>query len=253
MEEITLMIADSSGEFCSGLRAYLRQLGGFRVVATASDGEEALRLLTQLKPKMLVLDLMLPKRDGLSILKVIRAQGDMPITVATTGFLSTYVSVAAGNLGVRYVMRKPCDLSVLADRLEELRTEQRYDTVQPVCFDRNRIEQMVSESLCQIGVPAHLKGYQYLREAILTAIADPDTVHAITKILYPHVAKVFLTNANRVERDIRHAIDLAWARGDRDAFRLLFHIRRKPTNSELIAVIADKLLLQIKGSKVSNF
>ena len=253
MEEVSLLIADSSLEFCGGLRAYLQQLGGFHVVGVAADGEEALRMIMQLRPKMLVLDLMLPKRDGLSVLKMISAQEDMPITVATSSFLSAYVASAAAGFGVRYVMRKPCDLAVLADRLAELRLEQSCDLPDMRCLDACGIERMVAESLCQIGVPAHIKGYKYLRQAIMAVIENAQMIDAVTKVLYPHVAKVFGTSANRVERDIRHAIDLAWERGDREAFRRLFNIRRKPTNSELIAMIADKLLLQIKGRKASNF
>lgn len=253
MKEISLLIADSNPSFCSGLCAHLQRIGGFRVVGIAADGDEAVSMFTRLQPKMLVVDLMLPKRDGLSVLKSISAQGDMPITVATTAFLSTYISSAVGNLGVRYVMRKPCDFGVLADRLEELRMEQYSAVPGGQSFMSNNTERMVANALGEIGVPAHIKGYKYLREAIVTVTNDPDAINAVTKVLYPHVAKVYGTSANRVERDIRHAIDLAWTRGDRDALRILFNIRRKPTNSELIAIIADKLLLQIKGSKVSNF
>ena len=223
------------------------------MVGIASDGEEALRMIAGLRPKMLVLDLMMPKRDGLSVLKAIAAQEDLPITVATTSFLSTYVSSAAGNLGVRYVMRKPCDLAVLADRLEELRLE-RYNGIPELRrFDENSVEQVVTETLCQLGVPAHTKGYRYLREAIILAMEDRSAIDAVTKVLYPHVAKVCGSSANRVERDIRHAINLAWVRGNRDAFRILLNLRRKPTNSELIALIADKINLQSNRGRVSNF
>jgi len=253
MEEMTVLIADSSREFCGALKEKLRQLGQFRVVGVASDGEDAIRMLEQLQPQMLILDLMLPKRDGLSVLKYSTTLEEAPVTVATTNFLSPFVSVAAGNLGVHYIMRKPCDVTAVADRMEELRLERREAEPQRLRFDRNSIERMVSETLCEIGIPAHIKGYKYLREAIITAMDNTEAVTAVTKVLYPHVAKVFKTSANRVERDIRHAIDLAWIRGDRDAFRLLLNIRRKPTNSELIATIADKLLLHIKQRKASGF
>jgi len=253
MEEVSLLIADSSSEFCGGLGAYLQRIGGFHVVGVATDGEEAIRMITHLRPKMLVLDLMLPKRDGLGVLKAISALEEMPVTVATSGFLSAYVADAAGSLGVRYVMRKPCDLSVLADRLEELRLEQRNGLPNLHWLDSYGTERMVAEVLFEIGVPPHIKGYKYLREAILAAMDNAQMIDAVTKVLYPHVAKVFGTSANRVERDIRHAIDLAWVRGDREAFRRLFNIRRKPTNSELIAMVADKLLLQRRGSRVSGY
>ena len=254
---ITVFIADGAEEFCSGLSAALQRAGGFQVVGTAGDGEQAIRMITEKKPEVLVLDLMLSKQDGISVLKAIAAMERRPITLATSAFLTEYVSSAAANLGVRYLMLKPCDMTALVERLEEIRGG---ESLRPAIRrnDKTSIETMVTGIIHEIGVPAHIKGYQYLREAIIIAVNDMDVINAITKVLYPQVAKTFQTTPSRVERAIRHAIEVAWDRGDLDTLQRFFgytvsNTKGKPTNSEFIALIADKLQLQLKSSEVANF
>ena len=253
----TVFIADSAEDFCANLTAQLQQVEGFQVVGCAYDGEQALRRITELKPQILVLDLMLSKRDGISILKALNASDRRPITLATSGFVTEYVASAAANLGVRYLMLKPCDMTALVERLEEIRgVGQRAGA--PRRNDKAGIESMVTGIIHEIGVPAHIKGYQYLREAIIIAVNDMDVINAITKVLYPQVAKTFQTTPSRVERAIRHAIEVAWDRGDLDTLQRFFgytvsNTKGKPTNSEFIALIADKLQLQLKSSEVANF
>ena len=254
----TVLIADSAEEFCSGLSAALQRAGGFQVIGTASDGEQAIRMILERKPEILVLDLMLSKQDGLSVLKTISGMERKPITLATSAFLTEYVSSAAANLGVRYLMLKPCDMAAVVDRLEEIRGGEslRFPSVRR--NDKTSIETMVTNIIHEIGVPAHIKGYQYLREAIIIAVGDMDVINAITKVLYPQVAKTFQTTPSRVERAIRHAIEVAWDRGDLDTLQRFFgytvsNTKGKPTNSEFIALIADKLQLQLKSSEVANF
>jgi len=254
----TVMIADNAEEFCSGLSAALRRAEGFQVVAIVNDGEQAIRMVTERKPDILVLDLMLAKQDGLSVLKAISAMEHRPVTLATSRFITDYVATAAANLGVRYLMLKPCDMSVLVERLEEIRGGEEYATGSKNRMDPTNIESMVTGIIHEIGVPAHIKGYQYLREAIIIAVNDMDVINAITKVLYPQVAKTFQTTPSRVERAIRHAIEVAWDRGDLDTLQRFFgytvsNTKGKPTNSEFIALIADKLQLQLKSSKVANF
>ena len=259
MEHATkVFIADSAEEFTSALSAALQRADGFQVVGTAADGEQALRQLEETKPDILVLDLMLSKRDGLGVLKAMERWDRKPITLATTAFVSPYVSTASAGLGVRYLMMKPCDLPTLVERLEELRCDQpqrRPDKRRP---DKTTIESMVTGIIHEIGVPAHIKGYQYLREAIIIAVNDMDVINAITKVLYPQVAKTFQTTPSRVERAIRHAIEVVWDRGDLDTLQRFFgytvsNTKGKPTNSEFIALIADKLQLQLKSAEVTNF
>ena len=258
MEHATsIFIADSAEEFCSGLIAQLQRAGGFQIAGTANDGELAIRMITEKKPDILVLDLMLSKQDGISVLKALDRMERKPVTLATSGFVTEYVANAAANLGVRYLMLKPCDMNAVAERLEEIRDGENLRM--PIRrTDKTSIETLVTGIIHEIGVPAHIKGYQYLREAIIIAVNDMDVINAITKVLYPQVAKTFQTTPSRVERAIRHAIEVAWDRGDLDTLQRFFgytvsNTKGKPTNSEFIALIADKLQLQLKSSEVANF
>ena len=254
----TVVIADNTEEFCAGLSAALQQAGGFQIVGTATDGEQAIRLVSERKPDVLVLDLMLPKRDGISVLRTVAAMEKRPVTLATSGFVTDFVASTASNLGVRYLMLKPCDMTALVERLQEIRGGESQRKVLSRRPDKTSIETMVTGIIHEIGVPAHIKGYQYLREAIIIAVGDMDVINAITKVLYPQVAKTFQTTPSRVERAIRHAIEVAWDRGDLDTLQRFFgytvsNTKGKPTNSEFIALIADKLQLQLKSSEVANF
>ena len=256
--QTTVMIADNTEEFCTGLANALQRTEGFRVVGTANDGEQAVRMIEEKQPQILVLDMMLAKRDGIGVLKAISVMERRPKVLATSGFMTEYVASAAANLGVQYLMLKPCDMTALTERLEELRGGQNQKLPQNRPSGKPNIEAMVTSIIHEIGVPAHIKGYQYLREAIIIAVNDMDVINAITKVLYPQVAKAFQTTPSRVERAIRHAIEVAWDRGDLDTLQRFFgytvsNTKGKPTNSEFIALIADKLQLQLKGSQVANF
>ena len=254
----TVLIADSSEEFSGALGLLLQKKEGFQVIGTAGDGEQAVRLVTERKPDILVLDLMLAKKDGLAVLKAINNLEKKPVTVATSGFVSDYVAQAAAGLGVRYLMLKPCDMTALTERLEELRQGEGSKQLSVGSKNAPNIQAMVTNINHEIGVPAHIKGYQYLREAIIIAVNDMDVINAITKVLYPQVAKTFQTTPSRVERAIRHAIAVAWDRGDLDTLQRFFgytvsNTKGKPTNSEFIALIADKLQLQLREQKVGNY
>ena len=249
----TVIIADNSEEFCSSLSAALQRSDGFQVLGTANDGEQAIRMVSERKPDVLVLDLMLAKQDGIAVLKAISSMERRPVALATSRFVTDYVATTAANLGVRYLMLKPCDMTALVERLEEIRGGEslRQPTAQRT--GQTSIETMVTNIIHEIGVPAHIKGYQYLREAIIIAVNDMDVINAITKVLYPQVAKAFQTTPSRVERAIRHAIEVAWDRGDLDTLQRFFgytvsNTKGKPTNSEFIALIADKLQLQLKNA-----
>ncbi len=253
-----VIIADNSEEFCSSLTAALHQTDRFQVIDTASDGERTVKLVTERKPDILVLDMMLAKKDGIGVLKAISSMERKPTVLATSGFITDYVASAAANLGVRYLMLKPCDMSALVERLEEIRGGESLRMPANRHTGQQNIETMVTNIIHEIGVPAHIKGYQYLREAIIIAVEDMDVINAITKILYPQVAKTFQTTPSRVERAIRHAIEVAWDRGDLDTLQKFFgytvsNTKGKPTNSEFIALIADKLQLQMRSAGVANF
>ena len=253
----TVFIADSTEEFCTALTAALKAAEGFQIIGTASDGEQAIHMIQEKKPDVLVLDMMMPKMDGIGVLRAISGIEKKPITLATSGFISDYMASTAAGLGVRYMMLKPCDISAIVERLVEFRGGENQRIIPMRRPDKNSIETMVTGIIHEIGVPAHIKGYQYLREAIIIAVEDMDVINAITKVLYPQVAKTFQTTPSRVERAIRHAIEVAWDRGDLDTLQKFFgytvsNTKGKPTNSEFIALIADKLQLQLKGADVAH-
>ncbi len=254
----SVLVADGSEEFCSALCNVLQHSDRFQLSGVANDGEQAIRMLEERKPDILVLDLMLAKRDGLSVLKTIAASDHKPAILATSGFVTDYVASAAASLGVMYLMLKPCDMDALVDRLEEIQGGESQKNMQLRKPAQTNIEAMVTNIIHEIGVPAHIKGYQYLREAIIIAVEDMDVINAITKVLYPQVAKTFSTTPSRVERAIRHAIEVAWDRGDLDTLQRFFgytvsNTKGKPTNSEFIALIADRLQLQLKNASVAQY
>ena len=252
----TVFIADSAEEFCGLLSAALHRAEGFQVIGTVSDGEQATRMIMDKKPDMVVLDMMMPGKDGLGILKALSGIEKKPIILATSVFVSDYVAATVASLGARYLMLKPCDVSAVVERLEEFRGGENQRIIPMRRLDKNSIETMVTGIIHEIGVPAHIKGYQYLREAIIIAVEDMDVINAITKVLYPQVAKAFDTTPSRVERAIRHVIEVAWDRGDLDTLQKFFgytvsNTKGKPTNSEFIALIADKLQLQLKSAEAA--
>ncbi len=251
MEKIyRVLLANSNEDFSRSLTGALKQTDRYSVVGTVNDGVSAINLLRQTQPDVLVVDMMLPQADGVAVLKAAEALEKAPMTIVLTDFMTEFVSGLMMSLGVQYVLLKPCSEQAVLERLDELQM-----TVQRGKQTGKRevnIEAMVTSMIHEIGVPAHIKGYQYLREAIMIAVNDMEVINAITKVLYPQVAKTFSTTPSRVERAIRHAIEVAWDRGDLETLQRFFgytvsNTKGKPTNSEFIALIADKLQLQLKS------
>lgn len=258
--QIRVLIADSNEEFCENLKSTLKQKSGYEVVGVANDGALTVQLLTSLQPEVLVLDLMLPKLDGMSVIKLANTLEKRPVMMVLTTFMTDYVANTAAGMGVKYFMMKPCDFEAVAERIDEIRESEAELKSRAGAAGKGvevNVEAMVTSVIHEIGVPAHIKGYQYLREAIMIAVNDMDVINAITKVLYPQVAKTFSTTPSRVERAIRHAIEVAWDRGDLETLQRFFgytvsNTKGKPTNSEFIALIADKLQLQIKNMQAQN-
>ena len=250
---VKVLIADGSEEFCGRLAQTLRR-AGHEVVGIASDGLAAEELLHTAQPDFLIIDLMLPKVDGVSVLKRIAQDGPHPKVMVLSAYTTPFVSAMTSSLGIEYIMLKPCSAETVCERMEEIcslgaRRERERPGQGP------DIETMVTNVIHEIGVPAHIKGYQYLREAIIIAVGDMEVINAITKVLYPQVAKTFATTPSRVERAIRHAIEVAWDRGDLDTLQRFFgytvsNTKGKPTNSEFIALIADRLQLQLRSDEL---
>ncbi len=251
-KRIKIMLADGNEDFVCQLKHAISEVDGYDVVGVALDGQQAVQMLSELQPDILMMDLMLTKLDGLSVLQQMNEMPSKPTTMIVSAMLSDYVVSQSTALGVQYLMPKPCDLRAVIGRIKEIR-EVQSQSGEVVDLRRQEVnmEAMVTNVIHEIGVPAHIKGYQYLREAILIAVDDMEVINAITKVLYPQVAKTFSTTPSRVERAIRHAIEVAWDRGDLETLQRFFgytvsNSKGKPTNSEFIALIADRLQLQLK-------
>lgn len=260
--KIRILIADANTDFCKLITELFNAESDLEVVGTAADGAEALSMVGELKPDILLTDIVLPKLDGLELLRRLPETGHSCHTIVLSGFINSKVISACSAMGADYFMPKPCDTAALLSRVRLLAENAApdmsaagYDCRISAQESRNNanLEAVVTDIIHEIGVPAHIKGYQYLREAIILTINDMDMINAVTKVLYPEVARKFGTTPSRVERAIRHAIEVAWDRGDIEVLQKFFgytvsNIKGKPTNSEFIAMIADCLSLRRKQS-----
>jgi two-component system response regulator (stage 0 sporulation protein A) len=248
MEKIyRVLLANHSEEFGEKLAAVLQQTERYGVVGMANDGVRAMELLRETCPDILVVDMMLTQADGIAVLKAANAMEKTPLFLVLADFMTEFVSSLLFAQGVQYVMLKPCTPRAVLERIEEIRCAQTQQKAS-VRFDAG-IESMVTSVIHEIGVPAHIKGYQYVREAIVLTVQNMDIINAVTKVLYPEVAKHFGTTPSRVERAIRHAIEVAWDRGDLETLQKYFGYtvsisKGKPTNSEFIAMLSDRLALE---------
>ena len=244
-----VLIADTNDDFRRLMTEVLRNEEDLELVGCVGDGVDALALVAENKPDVIVLDLVLAKLDGIEVLR--RLHDACPDTkgLVVSGFYNDKIVNECAALGAAYFVTKPCDIVTLLDRIRQISISKQPIT-QTKANDAS-LEALVTEIIHEIGVPAHIKGYQYLREAIILTINDMDIINAVTKVLYPEVAKKFNTTPSRVERAIRHAIEVAWDRGDIEVLEKFFgytvsNIKGKPTNSEFIAMIADCLSLRQK-------
>ena len=243
----TVVLADANEDFRNMLREVVEKTDRFSVVGCTGDGTEAMELIRVQKPDLAVVDLVLPGTDGFSMLKLLREEGTKVIVLSA--FCTDQAVAEVMNLGAAFFMPKPCQAEALLDRMQAV-------FGQPAAPEEqgSALKNQVTAIIHEIGVPAHIKGYQYLREAILIAVDDVEVINAVTKVLYPAVAKRFATTPSRVERAIRHAIEVAWDRGDLETLQKYFgytvsNSKGKPTNSEFIAMISDRLILERRNGK----
>lgn len=258
MEKVTICIVDDNKELVEIMQDYLNEQENIEVIGTAYNGMECLELLSEVHPDIVILDLIMPHMDGLTVLKQLRKNEQMKGTqfIMLTAFGQEEVMRQALDYGAAYFILKPFDFEHLVVKINEVYANQHEDFVfseQPVKQKHLQIdiESSITNIMHDIGVPAHIKGYLYLREAINMVYEDIELLGSITKILYPDIAKKYNTTASRVERAIRHAIEVAWNRGNIDSITDLFGYtinvsKAKPTNSEFIAMVADKLRLEHK-------
>ena len=246
----TVLLADANEEFRGMLRDAIEKTDEFTVVGSTGDGTEALQMLEQQKPDLAVVNLVLPGADGFEILRRVKEKALGTRVIVTSVFCDEQVVAEAVGKGAAYFLLKPFKTENLVDRMLMACTQGAAPEEDRASLLKNRVTEIIHE----IGVPAHIKGYQYLREAIMIAVDDMEVINAITKVLYPAVAKRFGTTPSRVERAIRHAIEVAWDRGDLETLQKYFgytvsNSKGKPTNSEFVAMIADRLVLEMKRGK----
>jgi len=249
MNATKIFLADADEEFRSLLTEFLSGEPDLEVVGSTGDGEELLRVIRNGGVNVLVMDLVLSRIDGLEVLKQLSDLSGRPPILILSSFVKGNIVNQVAELGADYFMLKPCRSTSVAERIRRLCAGPEAEPAPPRYSQS--LESKVTAIIHEIGVPAHIKGYQYLRESILIAVENMDVINAVTKILYPEVASRYGTTASRVERAIRHAIEVAWDRGDLETLQKYFgytvsNAKGKPTNSEFIAMIADRLQLQQK-------
>jgi len=260
LNKIKVVLVDDNRELVSLLVDYMSTQEDIEIVGTAHNGQDCLNLLEKVEPDVLVLDIIMPHLDGLGVLERLRNSNlRFPHVIMLTAFGQEDVTTRAVELGASYFILKPFDMEYLASHIRGVNEKgaRSFRSSSPVRNKEEKkaqnLEASITSVIHEIGVPAHIKGYLYLREAISMVYHDIELLGAITKVLYPDIAKKFNTTASRVERAIRHAIEVAWSRGNIDAISSLFGYtismtKAKPTNSEFIAMVADKLRLEHKAS-----
>jgi two-component system response regulator (stage 0 sporulation protein A) len=251
-----ILLADASEEYRRLLAETLSRESDLELVGETADGTELLRLAQEKRPDVIIMDMVLTHADGLETLIALRGAdlNPRPRILVLSGFIRGSLAEYAAEQGADYFLLKPCKLNAILERVRWLtNSSDRSSGIPQTRLGNSSLESLVTAIIHEIGVPAHIKGYQYLREAIRLTVEDMEVINAVTKILYPEVAKRFNTTASRVERAIRHAIEVAWDRGDLETLQKYFgytvsNTKGKPTNSEFIAMIADRLQLQLKES-----
>jgi len=262
--KINVAIVDDNERIVNLLVEILKGDSDIEVVGTAENGMEAITMIKEKKPDVVLLDLIMPKLDGLGVMEKLRFDESLkktPSFIVITAIGQEGVTENAFELGASYYIMKPFDNNMVLSRIKQLRGDlhnsrlienHRISTYESKDdYKERNLESDVTNIIHEIGVPAHIKGYQYLRDAIMMSVNDNEMLNSITKLLYPSIAKRHKTTPSRVERAIRHAIEVAWSRGKMDTIDELFGYtvsngKGKPTNSEFVALIADKIRLEYK-------
>ena len=248
-----IVVADTGTEFRKSLVRALADEPGLRVAGETGDGPELVRMVRELQPDAVVMELVLTGgMDGLDVLDEFAKLKVRPKVLILSSYIKGSVVDTAAAKGADFYMTKPCRVSAVGERLRQVMTP---GGLEPEQDDSATLEAQVTAIIHEVGVPAHIKGYQYVREAIMITVEDLDVINSVTKVLYPEVAKKYHTTPSRVERAIRHAIEVAWDRGDLETLQKFFgytvsNTKGKPTNSEFIAMIADRLQLERRKNTI---
>lgn len=253
-QKIRVVLVDDNSSIRDIVSSYIEMQEDIEVVGLARDGIEGIKIIHEKNPDVVILDMIMPRLDGLGVLEHFNMDinGRKPFFICLSAVGQEELIRKAVGLGARYYMIKPFDMEMLVKRIRELTSNKGVADVQqnPVSGERAKnLEEKITDIFLLIGIPAHIKGYHFLREAIKMVVKDGDVINRITKELYPGIAKKFKTTPSKVERAIRHAIDVAWSRGKVENINQLFGYvvydeNDKPTNGEFIALIADKLNME---------
>ena len=262
MEQLSVAIADDNQKILNVLGEIVSADKELDLVGKAKNGEEMCQIIKDRQPDVVLLDLIMPKMDGLTVMEKVgqdRTIRKRPYFIVITAVGQEKITEDAFNKGANYYIMKPFNNQMLLERIKSVRnmargSDRKCEDGHTESVTGENLETRVTNMLHEIGIPAHIKGYHYLRDAIMMAVKDMDVLNAITKILYPTVAKKYQTTSSRVERAIRHAIEVAWSRGKLDTLDELFGYtvstgKGKPTNSEFIALIADTIQLEYRHKK----
>ncbi|MBE5888111.1 MAG: sporulation transcription factor Spo0A [Lachnospiraceae bacterium] len=262
MSKLSVAIADDNERMLRLLENIVSSDKDLSVVGTAKDGEAAYNLIKEKEPDVVLLDMVMPKLDGIGVMDRVHEEGNLkktPSFLVISAVGHEQITETAFSHGADYYIMKPFSNEMVLNRIKsirnvrsvpELKMVNAYEKVKETSPEKD-LESEITTIIHEIGIPAHIKGYQYLRDAIIMSVQDMDMLNSVTKVLYPGIAKKYHTTASRVERAIRHAIEVAWSRGKMDTIDEMFgytvsNYKGKPTNSEFIALVTDRIRLQMK-------
>jgi len=253
MAEKKIMILAGDKEFGKSLSDYFTADGSYGICGVFNDGVTGLNNIESEKPDVVLMDLILPELDGLSILERLQKKNNKTKVIVLASFYSEEIINILAKKGATYCITKPFDFDFLKNRIQEFivseNSAEKSDKVFKRLKNNNNLDERITNLFLSVGIPAHVKGYGFLREAVKIVVYNPHVINNITKIMYPEIAKRFNTSASKVERAIRHAISVACARGRLDNINTIFGVKiiignERPTNSEFIALIADRMILE---------
>lgn len=257
MQKVRLFVIDDSESVIEEIKTYFKDSKEIEVVLEATDGEKGINLIKSKKDDfdIILLDIVMPKKDGIEVLRFMRENEIDKSVIVLTSCCSEKIIRTSQELGADYFMLKPCNRVILEKTIRELAT--RKEEKAPIDLYNNTLQVSITKTLHELGVPSHIKGYQYIREGISLIYHNPNIIGGITKELYPEIAKKFNSTTSRVERAIRHAIEVSWNRANWEFMEDMFGYsvdidKAKPTNSEFIVTIADKLRLEHKKPLLST-
>ena len=247
-----ILIVDDSLESMESLKQDLQKNQSYKVIGLCQTPKDALDIINTETPDIIITDIILKGIDGLEFISQLQKLNIQSKIIVLSALSHDAFVLKALNLGVSYYMIKPCNANVLINRIEDILDNKSVNSTLPTSLDKKQLklmEEKITNIFITVGIPAHIKGYQFLREAIKMAIENPEIINSITKKLYPAIADKFETSPSKVERAIRHAIEVAWNRGKIENINTLFGVKvysnnEKPTNGEFIALVADKMLLE---------